>query len=141
MTISGITSIEPTLAAWQRGHSHQTTLTSGTLNAVPTVGCGAAGGLLAVSIPITWTAPATGVAPTGYVLIWGGTAGAGSLVVTGTATTASIPGGLLSVLGQSIVTVYATSDSWNSPISLTSVKITTISALGLVVSWGCAANV
>lgn len=142
LTTTGLAAlpIEQTAAAWQLPNFHQATLTSGTLNAVPTLACGAAAGLLAVTIPIIWTAPATGVAPTGYLITWAGTAGSGSATINSTATSGSIPGGALSVLGQSIVTVYATRGSWTSPVSLASVKVTTISALGVIVSWTCGPN-
>jgi hypothetical protein len=140
VAVSGIGTIEPTLASWQRGHYNQTTLAAGTLNAVPTVSCVASGGLLSGSIPIKWTAPTTGIAPTSYTIVWAGTAGSGQFVTGTTATTGSVPGSGLSVLGQSAITVYATAGSWYSPVPVQSLRITTISALGLIVGWDCVQN-
>jgi len=136
----GFTSVEQTEAAWQRPHHHQATLKAGTVNIVPTVSCVAASGLLSGSVPIKWTAPTTGLTPTGYIIAWAGTAGTGQVATGSTALTGSIPGSGLSVLGQSAVTVYATVGNWYSPVPIQSVRVTTISALGLIVGWDCVQN-
>jgi hypothetical protein len=107
-----------------------------TPTAVPTVACGASSGLLATSIPITWTAP-TGTTPSGYRLHWAGSAGSGDAHFT--TSPGSITGGLLSIIGSSTVTVFPEYGTWlTSPVSLQSRTVTTIGALGVVVSWTCA---
>lgn len=127
-----------TEAAWQRPSYATATVSTGTLQPVPAVACGAAGGLLAVSIPITWTAPATGPTPTGYIVAWAGAAGTGQNTATGTSGT--VPGGALSVLGSSVVTVTGTYGLWRSPVSLKSLTVSTVSVAGIIVSWTCTAN-
>lgn len=127
---------QPTSAAWQSAKTVAITSTAVLPTAVPTVACGASSGLLATAIPITWTAPA-GTTPSSYRLHWQGTASApGDAVFT--TSPGQIPGGLLSVLGTSTVTVYAQYGNWEAPVSIQSRTVTTISALGIVVSWTCA---
>ena len=141
-TLAGATAgAEPTVAAWQRSHQHQTTLTTSRLNPVPTVSCVAASGALAASVPIKWTAPTSGLAPTSYTVSWTYPGGSGSAATGNAATTANMTGGVLSLGGQSIVTVYATYGSWTSPVSLQSIKVTTLSVLGAIVGWECVQNV
>jgi hypothetical protein len=125
---------QPTSAAWTSGKAFAITATAATPTAVPTVGCGAASGLLAQAIPITWTAPA-GATPSRYRLHWQGTAGTGDAYFT--SSPGQVAGGLLSVLGTSTVTVYAEYGDWTAPVSLQSRTITTI-AVVVVVSWTCA---
>jgi hypothetical protein len=123
-------------SSWQVSKTADVTATAATATAVPTVGCGASGGLLATSIPITWTAP-SGATPSRYRLHWAGTAGSGDAYFA--TSPGSITGGLLSVLGTSTVTVFPEYGSWvSSPTSLQSRTVTTIGTLGVVVSWTCA---
>lgn len=131
-----VTAPHATSAAWQDPKAFGVTATAVTAAAVPTVSCGAASGLLATAIPITWTAP-VGTTPTRYRLVWAGSAGSGQAYFT--TSPGSIGGGLLSVLGTSTVTVYPEYGDWTtSPVSLQSRTVTTIAALGVVVSWTCA---
>lgn len=126
-------------ASWARPGFATGSAASGVLNAVPTVACGAASGLIAVSIPITWTAPPTGsnaVAPTGYRVDYSGTAGSGTQNVT--TTSASIPGSVLAVAGSMTVTVTATYGNWVSPVSLQTRTITAVLSVLVVVAWTCA---
>ncbi len=128
-------------AAWSRPDFGTATAVSGVLNPVPTVTCGASSGLLAVSIPITWTAPpvtAGSVAPTGYLITYAGTAGSGS--TTSATLSASIPGSVLTVDGTLTVKVFATyGPNWTSVVSLQTRTITTtLGALGVIVGWTCA---
>ncbi|MEO7015328.1 MAG: hypothetical protein ABI130_15525 [Leifsonia sp.] len=127
-----------TEASWAGSSFATGSAASGSLNAVPTVTCGASSGLIAVSIPINWTAPATGgnaVAPTGYRVDYSGTAGSGSQ--TTTARTANIPGGTLAVAGTMTVKVYATYGNWVSPVSLQTRTITATLSLLVVIAWTC----
>jgi hypothetical protein len=127
---------QPTSAAWTTSKAVGITATAVTPAAVPTVSCGAASGLLAVAIPITWTAP-SGATPSRYRVVWSGTAGSGQAYFT--TSPGSIGGGLLSVAGTSTVTVYPEYGDWiNSPVSVQSRTVTTISVAGVVVSWTCA---
>ena len=127
---------QPTSATWTSSKTANVTVTAVTPTAVPTVACGASGGLLATSIPISWTAPA-GTTPTGYRLHWAGTAGSGDAHFA--TSPGSITGGVLSVIGSSTVTVFPEYGTWvTSPVSLQSRTVTTIAALGIVVSWTCA---
>jgi len=131
-----VTAPQPTSATWTSSTSEDLSATAVKPTAVPTVACGAASGLLATSIPITWTAPA-GTAPSRYRLHWSGSAGSGDAYFT--TSPGSITGGVLSVLGTTTVTVYPEYGSWTvSPVSLQSRTITTIGVLGVVVSWTCA---
>ncbi|MFF1571251.1 hypothetical protein ACFVWR_00770 [Leifsonia sp. NPDC058292] len=129
-----------TEAAWSRDGFVTSTAVSGVLNAVPTVACGQASGLIAVSIPITWTAPPTtgnGVAPTAYRIDYAGTAGSGS--TTSSTTSVGVPGSALTVAGTLVVSVYATRGAWVSPAPLQTRTITTtLGALGIIVGWTCA---
>lgn len=136
----GFGPVEQTEASWQRAHHQQASLTAGSVHIVPTVSCVSSGGLLSGSVPIKWTAPTGGLTPTGYIIAWAGTAGTGQAATGSTALTGSIPGSGLSVLGQSAVTVYATVGNWYSPVPVQSVRVTTISALGLIVGWDCVQN-
>jgi hypothetical protein len=129
------TSPHPTAAAWQDPKAFGVTASAVTATAVPTVSCGAASGLLATAIPITWTAPA-GTTPTRYRLVWSGSAGSGQAYFA--TSPGAVGGSLLSVIGTSTVTVYPEYGDWTtSPVSLQSRTITTIGALGIVVSWSC----
>jgi hypothetical protein len=128
-----------TEASWARSGFATASAASGVLNAVPTVACGAASGLIAVSIPITWAAPPTGgnaVAPTGYRVDYSGTAGSGTQNVT--TTSANIPGGVLSVAGSMTVRIYATYGNWVSPVALQTRTITAVLSVLVVVAWTCA---
>jgi hypothetical protein len=126
----------PTAASWTTSATDQVTVKAVTPAAVPTVACGASSGLLAVAIPITWTPP-PGPTPSRYRVVWSGTAGSGEASFT--TSPGSIGGGLLSLAGSSTVTVYPVYGDWvTSPVSLQSRTVTTISALGVVVSWTCA---
>ncbi|WP_223693751.1 hypothetical protein [Leifsonia poae] len=131
----------PTQAAWTRPGFSTATAASGVLNPVPTLSCGAASGLLAVSIPVSWTAPPTtgnGVAPTGYLVTYSGTAGSGSTTTTAPTTSVGIPGSVLTIAGSMTVTVYATYGNWVSPASLQTRTITTtLGALGIIIGWTC----
>jgi hypothetical protein len=127
---------QPTSAAWQSVKTMTVSASGVTATAVPTVSCGAASGLLAASIPISWTAP-SGPTPTRYRLVWAGSAGSGQAYFT--TSPGSVGGGILSLAGTSTVTVYPEYGDWiTSPVSLQSRTVTTISALGVVVSWTCA---
>lgn len=128
-------------ASWTRPSFTTGSVTSGVLNPVPTVACGAGSGLIAATIPISWSPPATGgnaVAPTGYHVVYSGTAGSGSLDTTGTS--ASIPSSALAVAGTMTVTIFATyGPNWISSASLQTRTLTALlGALGLfVVGWTC----
>jgi multidrug efflux pump subunit AcrB len=135
----GTNSMQPSLAAWTTPEYVSATITSGRLYPVTSLTCNAASGLLATGIGLTWTQPMTtgnGLVPTGYTVTWSGTAGSGQKTVTGLTTT--VPGSILSVAGTSTVTVSANSGTWRSPVSTQSRLLTTISALGAIVSWSCA---
>jgi len=139
LLVGGINSMQPSLAAWTTPEYISATITSGRLYPVTSLTCNAASGLLATGIGLTWTQPITtgnGLVPTGYTGTWSGTAGSGQKTVTGLTTT--IPGSILSVAGTSTVTVSANSGSWQSAVSTQSRLLTTISALGAIVSWTCA---
>lgn len=125
--------VHVTDAAWTQSKTFTPSVTAVTPAAVPTVACGASSGLLAQSIPISWTAPA-GPAPSSYRLHWQGTAANGDS--TWTTTSGSISAVGLSVVGSSTVSVYARYGDWESPVSLQTVKFTTI-AVVVVVSWTC----
>jgi hypothetical protein len=130
------TAPQPTSAAWASSTSENLSASAVTPTAVPTVACGTASGLLATSIPITWTAP-TGTAPSRYRLHWSGSAGSGDAYFA--TSPGSITGGVLSILGTTTVTVFPEYGSWTtSPVSLQSRTVTTIAVLGVVVSWTCA---
>jgi hypothetical protein len=126
-------------AAWMRPSVTTGSVTSGVLNPVPTVACGTGSGLIAASIPISWIAPATGgnsVAPTGYHVVYSGTAGSGSLNTT--AASASIPSSALAVAGTMTVTVFATyGPNWISSASLQTRTITALLSLFIIVGWTC----
>jgi hypothetical protein len=126
---------QPTTASWTAAVSADVTVAAVTPAAVPTVACGAGSGALATAIPITWTAP-PGPTPSGYRVVWSGSAGSGQARFT--TSPGSIGGGLLSVAGTSTVTVYPEYGTWvNTPASLQTRSVTTIAALGIVVSWNC----
>lgn len=131
---------EPATAGWGRTSYATATVTSGILNPVSQVNCGASGGLLAGNIPISWTAPTTGgqaLAPQSYTLSWSGTAGSGSTTVTGTS--GAVTGATLTLLGTSTVRVTANFNGWTSPVSLQSRTITTVIGLGgAILLWSCA---
>jgi predicted ribosomally synthesized peptide with SipW-like signal peptide len=118
-----------TSAAWTDDEYVTPTVTSGSVSAPTNLICLQSGGLLSSSIPISWTAPTTGPAPTSYTVYFAGTAGTGSFTVTGTS--AVITGGLLSI-GSAQVTVAANYSNWQSVRS----NARTIS-LVLVLGWGC----
>jgi predicted ribosomally synthesized peptide with SipW-like signal peptide len=64
------------------------------------------------------------------------------LFVVGTSSSArglttTVPASILSVAGTSLVSIYANFDTWQSPVSTQTRLLTTISALGLIVSWTC----
>jgi len=118
-----------TSAAWTDNEHVTATVSSGSVSAPTNLICLQSGGLLSSSIPISWTAPATGPAPTSYTVYFAGTAGTGSFTVTGTS--AVITGGLLT-LGSAQVTVVSNYGNWQSPAS----NARTIS-LVLIVGWGC----
>lgn len=118
-----------TSAAWTDNEVVTPTVTSGSVSAPTSLICVQSGGLLSSSIPISWTAPASGPAPTSYTVYFAGTAGTGSFTVTGTS--AVITGGLLSI-GSAQVTVAANYNNWQSVRS----NARTIS-LVLVLGWGC----
>jgi hypothetical protein len=126
---------QPTSATWTSTKTANVVVTAVTPAAVPTVACGASSGLLAISIPITWTAPA-GTTPSGYRLHWVGSAGSGDAEFA--TSPGSITGGFLSIIGSSTVTVFAEYGTWTAPVSLQSRTVTTIGTLGVVVSWTCA---
>ena len=131
-----VTSPHPTTAAWQDAKAFGVSTSAVSAAAVPTVSCGAASGLLATAIPISWTAPA-GTTPSRYRLVWSGSAGSGQAYFT--TSPGSVGGGLLSVVGTSTVTVYPEYCDWvTSPASSQTRTVTTIAALGVVVSWTCA---
>lgn len=117
-----------------------TSVAAGTIAPVPQVACGAGSGLLAGDIPISWTASPSGgtaLAPDGYTLRWAGTAGSGSITVTGTS--GSVTGATLTLLGTSTVTVTANYAGWTSPPSLQTRTITTVAGLaGAILLWSCA---
>ena len=125
---------QPTSAAWTSTKTANVAVNAVIPTAVPTVSCGAAGGVLATSIPITWTAPA-GTTPSGYRLHWVGTAGSGDAEFS--TSPGSITGGFLSVIGTSTVTVFAEYGTWTAPVSLQSRTVTTIGTLGVVLTWTC----
>lgn len=129
-------------AGWARSAYVTGTATSGVLNAVPTVSCGASSGLLTANIPIGWTAPASGgnaLAPKAYTIAWTGSAGSGSTTVAAPATSGNVTGSTLTLLGSATVTVTATYDSWSAPVSLQTRTITTTLGVGgLIVGWTCA---
>jgi hypothetical protein len=130
------TAPQPTSAAWQEAKTLTVTASAVTATAVPTVSCGAGSGVLASSIPITWTAP-SGTTPTRYRLVWSGSAGSGQAFFA--TSPGAISGGVLSVLGTSTVTVFPEYGDWTtSPVSLQSRTVTTIGVFGVVVSWTCA---
>jgi len=127
---------QATSASWTSTKTANVVVTAVTPAAVPTVACGASGGVLATSIPITWTAP-PGTTPTSYRLHWTGSAGSGDAEFA--TSPGSITGGALSIIGSSTVTVFPEYGTWvTSPVSLQSRTVTTIGALGVVVSWTCA---
>lgn len=137
--VVAISGIQPTRAAWNDTEYAAATFTAGVLNPVTSLSCGASSGLLATAVGFTWSQPdtaTTGVVPSGYILAWTGTAGSGSVTVSGA--NGAIPGGLLSVLGTATITVTATRGSWTSTVSAVTRTVTTISALGVIVSWTCA---
>ena len=132
-------SIQPTQASWNDSEYAAATLTTGVIRPVTTLSCAAPSGLLAASIGFIWVQPDTsgaGVVPASYTLTWSGPAGSGS--ATSSTLTGAIPGGLLSVLGTATVTVTANSGAWASSVSTATRTVTTISALGAIVSWTCA---
>lgn len=138
----GISADVPARAGWARSAYATGTVSSGVLNPVPTVSCGASGGLLAASVPITWTAPAGGsnaIAPQRYTIAWTGTAGSGSTSVAYPATSGNVTGSTLALLGTTRVTVTATYGGWSAPVSLQSRTITTVLGVGgLIIAWTCA---
>ena len=131
-----------TEAAWSPVTDYVTlSAVSGVLHPVPTVNCGAAAGLIAESIPISWTTPPTtgnGIAPTIYRIDYRGSAGEGS--TTSTTTRTDIPGSSLSFAGTLTVVVYAaTGTNWTSLASLQTRTITTtVNTVGVIVGWTCA---
>lgn len=137
----GVSGGSPSRAGWARSTYVRGTATAGALGAVPTIACGSSGGLLAADIPISWTAAPTGgnaLAPQSYTLAWSGTAGSGNATVSAPATTGSVTGATLTLLGTSTVTVTANYGTWTSPVSLQTRTITTVlGALGLIVAWTC----
>jgi hypothetical protein len=136
--LTATTSIQPTSASWNDTEFAAASFTAGVINPVTSLSCAAGAGLLGASIGFTWAQPdttTTGVVPKSYVLSWTGTAGGGSVTVS--SLTGAIPGGLLSVLGTSTVSVTATSGAWTSAASTVTRTVTTISALGAIVSWTC----
>ncbi|OJX73311.1 hypothetical protein [Leifsonia sp. 71-9] len=140
--VLGVSGGSPAQAGWSRSAYVTGTATAGVLGAVPTVACGSSGGLLAANIPITWTAAPTGgnaLAPQSYTIAWSGSAGSGSTTVAAPATSGSVTGATLTLLGTSTVTVTANYGTWTSPVSLQTRTITTVlGALSLIVAWTCA---
>jgi hypothetical protein len=130
-----------TEAAWTDAEVAAATVSAGRLYAPSGLSCVAAGGLLAVAIEFTWTAPPTaagGVAPDGYVLV----ATTGSLVqsyaIPAGQTRGSISAGVLSLLTATTVSVYATKGAWVSPVATQTRTVTAVAGLlGLIVAWGC----
>ena len=121
-------------AGWSRSTYASASVSSATINPVPTLSCGAASGLLSGGVPFTWTAPASGgsaLTPQSYTLTWSGTAGSGSATVSGTS--GSVAGATLSLLGTSTVTVTANASGWTSSTSLQTRTITTVLGVGGVV--------
>lgn len=138
LLVWGMSSMPQSLAAWTTPEYVTATITSGRLYPVTSLTCNAASGLLATGIGLTWSQPLTtgnGLVPSSYTVEWNGTAGSGQKTVTGLTT--MIPGTTLSVAGTSTVTVSANSGTWQSPVSTQSRLLTTISALGAIVSWTC----
>jgi hypothetical protein len=134
----GLHLLQPTVAAWTSPEFHNATINTGQVNPVTSLTCDAPAGLIGVAIGFTWTQPVTtgnGLVPTSYTLVWSGTAGSGQKTVTGLTTT--VPGSILSLAGTSLVVVYANFDTWQSPVSTQSRLLTTISALGIIISWTC----
>ncbi len=134
----GLHLVSPTSAAWTSPQYTTATMTTGQLYPVTSLACNSSAGLLATSIGFTWTQPVTtgnGLVPSDYTLVWSGTAGSGQKTVTGTTTT--IPGTILSIAGTSRVVVYANFGTWQSPVSTQSRLLTTISTVGIIVSWTC----
>lgn len=140
--VLGVSGGAPAQAGWSRSAYVTGTANAGVLGAVPTVSCGSTGGLLAANIPITWTAAPTGgnaLAPQSYTIAWSGSAGSGSTTVAAPATSGSVTGATLTLLGTSTVTVTANYGTWTSPVSLQTRTITTVlGALSLIVAWTCA---
>jgi hypothetical protein len=140
--VLGVSCSDGSEAAWMSRSYITGTVRAGVLNPVPTVKCGTAGGLLSTGVPISWTAPATGsdaLTPQNYTVNWSGTAGSGNLTVPASATSATIPGSTLALLGSSTVSIRASFAGWLSPPSLETRTIATlIGAGGLVVAWSCA---
>lgn len=130
---------DPARAGWAHTSYATVTVSSGTLDAVPQVSCGASSGLLAGNIPISWTPAATGgqaLTPQSYTLSWSGTAGSGSTTVTGTSS--AVTGATLTLLGTSTVRVTANLNGWTSPVSLQTRTITTVVGLGgAILLWTC----
>ncbi|MBC7725201.1 MAG: hypothetical protein H7146_10710 [Burkholderiaceae bacterium] len=86
----GVAAVDTTDAAWTQRSTHSAMLATVTVPQVGSFSCGAASGLIANAIPVSWTAPrlATGLAePTSYTVTWSGLAGTGSKSVTGLSTT------------------------------------------------------
>lgn len=136
---AGLGQTKHTQAGWMRSTYLNTALTSGMVYPVTSLTCDASTGAIDTSIDFTWTQPVTtgnGLIPTSYTLVWDGTAGSGQTTVTGLS--GSIPGSTLSVLGSTTVAVYANDGTWQSAVSTQSRTVTTISALGTIVSWTCA---
>jgi|GEM_PF-1432185 len=130
---------EPARAGWATSSYATVAVSTGTLAAVPQVACGAGFGLISGDIPITWTASPSGgsvLAPQSYTLRWSGTAGSGSTTVA--ATSGSVTGATLTLLGTSTVTVTANYAGWTSPDSAQTRTITTVAGLGgAIVLWTC----
>jgi hypothetical protein len=99
------TAPQPTDASWTVTKTFAV-MTTAVLPAAPTGLSCPGSGLLAASVPFTWTAPA-GTPPSSYTLKWTGAA-------TGSSDWPTTSGTVASPLGTIAVSVYANYGSWQS---------------------------
>ena len=123
----------PTAAAWVDSESATAVLTAGQID--PPIDLQCDDDLLLSSARMTWSAPSTGVAPSGYTVVL---SRRGILVPDGTRTFV-VPSGRtffdispeLLVLGDYTVTIYSTRNTWVSEPSVVWVVDVNVSVLGV----------
>lgn len=131
-TAAGDGLVEWTAAAWTDRELLRSTLTAGTVS--PPTGLTCSAGLLS-NVRFMWAAPTGGVTRTGYTwALSGGLSGGGTLAPT--ATSVTIPTGLLSLIATGTFTLVATGPgTWTSTVVTGHVSVT--GALGIPLATGC----